>query len=93
MLQVVQAGNLTLHEVKQKFNLHHVTDPEFFPEWQVSAPDLNTHEQYTLDKAKADFQYLDEYPLNEEMVREFPELKHPKFNLIALGIRPRAARG
>lgn len=66
---MLPASNLTLHEVKQKFNLQQVTDPNFFPEWQVSAPELTAHEQYILDKAKADFQYLDEYPLHEEMVK------------------------
>ncbi len=69
MLQVLQARDLTLHDVKQQFNLQQATDPEFFPEWRVAAPALSIHEQYVLDKAKADFMYLDEYPLHEEIVK------------------------
>lgn len=32
MLQVVQASELTLHEVKKKFNLRENQDDSFFPE-------------------------------------------------------------
>jgi predicted type IV restriction endonuclease len=69
MLQVLQARELTLHDVKQQFNLQQETDPAFFSEWKTAAPALSIHEQYVLDKAKADFMYLDEYPLHEELVK------------------------
>ncbi|NJM58673.1 MAG: restriction endonuclease subunit R [Synechococcales cyanobacterium RU_4_20] len=69
MIKVLAARDLTLHEVKQKFNLQFVEDPAFFPEWQVPEPSLSIHERWLLDKAKADFFYLDEYPLHEEIVK------------------------
>ena len=35
MVQVLQASELTLREVKIKFNLQRVDSSNFFPEWQV----------------------------------------------------------
>jgi predicted type IV restriction endonuclease len=67
--KVLAARDLTLHEVKQKFNLEFEADPAFFPEWQLPAPELSVYEQYVLDKAKTDFVYLDEFPLHEEIVK------------------------
>ena len=69
MVEVIQASNLTLHEVKEKFNLQQVLEPQFFQEWQGLAVDLTAYEQHWLDQAKADFLSLAEYPLHEEIVK------------------------
>jgi predicted type IV restriction endonuclease len=69
MVQILRAGDLTLHEVKEKFNLESVQDANFFPEWQVDVPMLTAYEKHTLDQAQADFKYLDEYPSHEELVK------------------------
>jgi len=69
MVEFIQASSLTLHEVKQRFNLQQVQDSQFFPEWQGLSSDLTAYEQHWLDQAKADFLSLAEYPLHEEIVK------------------------
>lgn len=69
-MEVIQASNLTLHEVKERFNLQSCQDPQFFPEWRnIPTSDLVAYEQYWLDQAKADFLSLAEYSLHEEIVK------------------------
>jgi hypothetical protein len=68
-VEVIQASNLTLHEVKQRFNLMWVQQPQFFPEWQSLSPNLSPYEQHWLDQAKADFLSLTKYLLHEEIVK------------------------
>lgn len=69
MVQSIQAGELTLHDVKVRFDLQQAQDPDFFPEWQVNSSELNEYDRHTLNQAKADFLYLDEYPVHEEIVK------------------------
>lgn len=69
MLQVVQASELTLHEVETKFNLRENQDDSFFPEWQENLPELTDIEKQTLDQNKANFLYLSKYPVSEEVVK------------------------
>ena len=69
MAEVIQARNLALYEVKEKFNLHSSNDPQFFNEWMNLSPQLSEHEQYWLDKTKNDFLSLIEYPLHEEIIK------------------------
>jgi len=69
MAQSIQASELTLHEVKEKFNLQQVADERFFWEWQEDLPEPTDAEKQWLDQVKADFLYLTEYPRHEEMVK------------------------
>jgi hypothetical protein len=69
MTKVLQANQLTLRDVKEKFQLQEIRDPGFFPEWEVSPPNLSEYEQRWLDQAKEDFLLLAEQPLHEEMVK------------------------
>jgi hypothetical protein len=69
MVQLVQANELTLHEVEEKFNLQSVQDLGFFPEWQGNLPELSAAEKEWLDQVKADFLSLKKYPLHEEIVK------------------------
>jgi len=69
MAQVIQASELTLHEVKEKFNLQRVEDEQFFPEWQDDLPQATDAEKQWLDRVKANFLYLAEYPMHEEIVK------------------------
>lgn len=69
MVEVIKASSLTLHEVKERFNLQQIQEPQFFPEWRDSRPDLTACEQHWLDWARADFLSLAEYPLHEEIVK------------------------
>ncbi|MGC8711539.1 MAG: type I restriction endonuclease [Leptodesmis sp.] len=69
MVQTVQASDLSLHEVKQKFGLQENKDIDFFTEWWKDLPELTDAEKRSLDQLKADFLYLNEYPLSEEVVK------------------------
>ena len=69
MAQSIQASELTLHEVKEKFNLQQVADERFFWEWQEDLPEPTDAEKQWLDQVKADFLYLTEYPPHEEIVK------------------------
>ena len=69
MVQVISASELTLNEVETKFHLQQTEDEEFFPEWQANLPEISQQEQQSLDQVKADFLYLNKYPLFEEAVK------------------------
>jgi len=69
MTTLTQAHELTLREIKQKFNLRQVDDPKFFPEWQSGNLGLGTWERTLLDRARTDFLYLAEDPVQEEIVK------------------------
>lgn len=68
-MQTIQASELTLHEVKAKLGLQENTDASFFPELQDNLPELTDVEKQTLDQIKANFLYLSEYPMSEEVVK------------------------
>jgi len=69
MTQVVQASELTLHEVKTQLGLQEAEDEQFFSEWQEPLSKLTDVEQRSLDQVKADFLYLNQYPMSEEVVK------------------------
>ncbi|MDY6938550.1 MAG: type I restriction enzyme HsdR N-terminal domain-containing protein [Cyanobacteriota bacterium] len=69
MVRVLQANQLTLHDVEVKFGLQLEVSPEFFTEWQVSPIALDDYQRQVLDRAQADFRYLMAYPVHEEIVK------------------------
>ncbi len=69
MVQVIQASELTLHDVEEKFNLQQVDDQLFFQEWQGDLPSVTDAEKEWLDRVKANFLYLARYPMHEEIVK------------------------
>ena len=69
MVQTIQASNLSLYEVEEKFNLVQVEALSFFPEWQGDLPELSGDEKQCLDGSRADFLSLIKYPLYEEVVK------------------------
>ena len=70
MLEVLQASQLSLREVKEKFGLVEEKSDGFFTEWQALPPDLDKYGRRTLDQAKANFRDLIEYvPTHEEIVK------------------------
>jgi flagellar assembly factor FliW len=69
MVQTIQASELTLREVEQKFNLQENLDLSFFPEWQNNLPEFTEIEKQTLDTIKSNFLYLSKYPMSEEVVK------------------------
>lgn len=69
MTQIIQASTLTLHDVKEKFSIQLIDDKDFFPEWQDNLPQVTEAEKEWLDRMKADFLSLEEYPFHEEIVK------------------------
>jgi hypothetical protein len=70
MTQLIQANELTLSQVEDRFNLRQVLDnPTFFHEWQDNLPELNSWEMQTLDRVKTEFLYLNKYPMLEDLVK------------------------
>ncbi len=70
MVKVIQAGDLELHEVHEKFNLSLVwSDDQFFLEWQREPTTLTDYERYWLDQVKADYLSLFAHRFNEEVVK------------------------
>ena len=69
MAQTIQARDLTLHDVKVKFDLRLAEDDQFFREWREDLPELSDVEKRSLDQVKADYLYLAEYPMLESIVK------------------------
>lgn len=69
MIQVLQANQLTLRDVKEKFELQHTRDLNFFPAWQQPALSLTEHEKRILDRAQSSFLYLSEGLVQEPLVK------------------------
>ena len=86
MPNIIQAGSLTLHEVKEKFNLQRVNNQQFFGEWQETLPPITDWQKTWLDQVQADFLGLAEYPLHEEITKLF--VVAPLLSLAGLGRLP-----
>lgn len=71
MPQVIQASNLSLRDVKERFNLQQFWDSQFFLEWQEDLPEIPDSEKQWLDQIKTDFLSLAEESLHEEIVKLF----------------------
>jgi len=69
MVQVTQAKDLTLHDVKAKFGIRLADDDHFFREWVDDLPELTDLEMRSLDRVKTDYLYLAEYPMLESIVK------------------------
>ncbi|HEY9602910.1 MAG TPA: restriction endonuclease subunit R [Allocoleopsis sp.] len=70
MTQLIQANELTLSQVEDRFNLRQVLDnPTFFREWQDNLPELSESEMQALDRVKTEFLYLNKYPMLEDLVK------------------------
>jgi hypothetical protein len=70
MVQALQANELTLSDVEDRFDLRQTfDDPTFFREWKESLPELNLAEMQTLDRIRTEFLYLNKYPMLEDLVK------------------------
>ncbi|MBD2078377.1 type I restriction enzyme HsdR N-terminal domain-containing protein [Leptolyngbya sp. FACHB-17] len=62
MVQTLQAKNVTLSELSDRFALELTDDEQFFREWQVDLPEVTAAEKQRLDRVKSSFSNLLEYP-------------------------------
>lgn len=69
MAQIIQASNLELYEVEERFNLREIRSLDFFQEWQIETPEVSDYEKHYLDSVQEDFLGVSKHPLNEEIVK------------------------
>ncbi len=62
MVQIFQAKNVSLRELRDRLGLELTGDAQFFREWQDNSPELMEEEKHRLDRVKASFSNLLEYP-------------------------------
>jgi hypothetical protein len=62
MVQTIQSKDITLKELRTSFSLQRVEDEQFFREWQDNLPKINELEKQQLDRVKANYFNLIEYP-------------------------------
>ncbi|MCU0568475.1 MAG: restriction endonuclease subunit R [Oculatellaceae cyanobacterium Prado106] len=62
MASILQAKNVTLRELGDRFGFLLTEDASFFPEWQLDLPEVTPAEQQRLDRVKSSFSNLLEYP-------------------------------
>lgn len=70
MVQFIQAQNVGLAYLEEKFSLQLAEDDAFFREWFETLPEITDSEKQELDKVKLHFLRLVKYPpLSEETVK------------------------
>jgi hypothetical protein len=69
MVETIQAKNIELHDLIEKFGLQRNNDPQFFREWQDDLPELTDLEKQALDEVKDDYTHLSEYNILEPVVK------------------------
>ncbi len=62
MLQTIPAQDITINDLKIKFNLQHTDERQFFREWQDNLPEVSESEKQSLERIKTNFLNLIEYP-------------------------------
>jgi hypothetical protein len=70
MAQTILEIDISLHELRTKFNLSQTEDEQFFREWQDSLPELSEAELRSLDRVKSNYRNLiEDPPLLENAVK------------------------
>ncbi len=70
MVQTIQARNISLYELEEKFGLQLVTNADFFTEWTNNLPYLNDAEIFSLERVKSNYSNLTQRrPMSEEAVK------------------------
>ncbi|NET59752.1 MAG: restriction endonuclease subunit R [Symploca sp. SIO2E6] len=69
MVETIQAHNIELYQLKEKFSLQRTDDDQFFREWQEDLPQLSDEEKQALDELKTDYLHLSTYTTLEPVVK------------------------
>ena len=70
MVQVIQAQNLNLIDLENKFNLTQADDDRFFTEWFDNLPEITDLEKQVLDRARTNYLSLIKHrEISENMVK------------------------
>ena len=62
MAQTIPAQDITINDLKTKFNLQQTNERQFFREWQDNLPEVSESEKQLLERIKTNFLNLIEYP-------------------------------
>ena len=62
MVQTIPAQDITINDLKIKFNLQQTNERQFFREWQDNLPEVSESEKQLLERIKTNFLNLIEYP-------------------------------
>lgn len=62
MVQTIPAQDITINDLKTKFNLQQTNERQFFREWQDNLPEVSESEKQSLERIKTNFLNLIEYP-------------------------------
>ena len=69
MVQTIQARDISLYELEEKFGLQLVTNAEFFTEWTNDFIELNAAEKSSLERVKSNYLNLTKRrPMSDEAV-------------------------
>lgn len=69
MAQIIQATNLTLRDLKTKYQVQEVNNDQFFREWLDNLPEVTDLEKQYLDRVKVNYLHLAERPMLENTVK------------------------
>jgi len=70
MVQTIQARDISLYELEEKFGLQLVTNANFFTEWINDLPSLNDIENLSLERVKSNYLNLTQHlSMSEEAVK------------------------
>lgn len=69
MVQIIQATNFTLRDLKTKYGVQEVNDDQFFREWLDNLPEVPDLEKQYLDRVKGNYLHLAERPMLENTVK------------------------
>ena len=70
MVQTIPAQDITINDLKTKFNLQQTNERQFFREWQDNLPQVSESEKQLLERIKTNFLNLIEYlPMLENAVK------------------------
>jgi hypothetical protein len=70
MLETIQARDISLYELEEKFGLELVTNTYFFPEWTEDLPLINDIEKSALERVKSNYLNLTKRRfMSEELVK------------------------
>ncbi|MBW4670399.1 MAG: type I restriction endonuclease subunit R [Cyanomargarita calcarea GSE-NOS-MK-12-04C] len=70
MVQTIQAREISLYELEEKFGLQLVTDSKFFTEWRENLPSLTDAEKQALERVRSNYFNLSKRrQMSEEAVK------------------------
>ncbi|RUT08950.1 hypothetical protein DSM106972_010030 [Dulcicalothrix desertica PCC 7102] len=70
MVQTIQARDISLYDLEEKFGLELITNPDFFTEWVDNLPTLTNEEKLALERIKSNYLNLTKRrPMSEEAVK------------------------